>query len=186
MTSDRSRAPRLLAFVALAACATLLAAPATADAWIRQDVAASLGAQAPAATLRPGPDGTVTVNQDGTSADVTVASLPPAAHDVLSLTATEPGWTARIELVELTGATWIDRVRLQLVDDRAETHIELRFGTLRQTTGPATPLEPGNDLTVRINGYHVGRSDLDLQADLVLERAGIEIAYRMDLTLGRR
>ncbi len=146
--------------------AILLVPVAAAALSMDQDVAVVGASQAGPVTLQQADVGTATIGSSGTSASVSLGTLPVAADDMLDLSSSDASWNIHARLVSFTGyAGGLDTITLALRDGvLTETQVVVVAGISTQTVGSAVDLPTGSPAELTVVGVGAGSIDIELVA----------------------
>jgi len=164
----------------------LLAPLAMGAVSLRQDVTTNLGVQTAFAQLTGGDIGSTSIGASGTSATVTLNSLPLlTANDILRLDSTNSAWSVKAQLVSQSGWGATESITISLADGLlTESQIVISLGSVTKTVGNLVDLPVGStDTEVRVIGVGTGSItfDLVLQPD---SQPGPTLRYSVTLTVG--
>lgn len=162
-----------------------LAVAASATLRLRQDAAITPSAKAPPITLGAGTAGSTALGSSLTSATTTGATLPViGSAQVLKLVHGDSTYTARVEIVSVSGAGVLDSMTLSIVGPTTQAQVIVTLGSVTQSTGTAVSVpSAGPDPTIIAAGGCLGSCLFTLRIILVPSGGGPVLSYPYSLTV---
>ncbi len=161
---------------------TVLLVPlAAAAVSMGQGVTVDSASQQGPITLQQADVGTATVGSSGTSASVSLGTLPLAADDMLDLSSSDASWQVSARLVSFTGyAGGLDTITLALRDGiLTEAQVVVVAGIATQTSGAPIDLPTGSPAELTVVGVGAGTVDIELVA--TPDGGGPSLVYQVSL-----